>query len=100
MLNKGMEIDEIADYLGHESLHSAAGYAKLKNPTVQKEYKKLGFIGTIVEEISEEALEKPNLSEKQLKSAALPDGACAKPIDNKGNICANRSEEHTSELQS
>jgi|SRR5690625_812069 len=89
MLNKGMEIDEIADYLGHESLHSAAGYAKLKNPTVQKEYKKLGFIGTIVEEISEEALEKPNLSEKQLKSAALPDGACAKPIDNKGNICAN-----------
>src|SRR5699024_12571407 len=28
MLNKGMEIDEIADYLGHESLHSAAGYAK------------------------------------------------------------------------
>ncbi|AVO03198.1 integrase [Staphylococcus simulans] len=89
MLNRGMTSTEIADYLGHESLHSTAGYAKLKNPTVQKEYKKLGFIGVIVEEISEEALEKSNLSEKQLKSAALPDGACAKPIDNKGNICAN-----------
>lgn len=89
MLNKGMTPTEIADYLGHESLHSTAGYAKLKNPTVQKEYKKLGFIGMIVEEISEESLGKTNLSESILKSAALPDGACTKPMDNKGNICAN-----------
>lgn len=89
MLNKGMTPVEIADYLGHESLHSTAGYAKLKNPTVQKEYKKLGFIGMIVEEISEKSLNKVNFNEDTLKSAALPDGACSKPIDNKGNICAN-----------
>lgn len=89
MLNKGMEMDEIANYLGHESLHSTAGYVKFKNPTVQKEYKKLGFIGMIVEEISEEALAKADLSEEKLNKAALPDGACSKPIDNKGNICAN-----------
>lgn len=89
MLNKGMSPTEIADYLGHESLHSTAGYAKLKNPTVQKEYKKLGFIGMIVEKISEEGLNKTDLNEEKLKKAALPDGACSKPIDNKGNICAN-----------
>lgn len=89
MLNNGMTPIEIADYLGHESLHSAAGYAKFKNPTIQKEYKKLGFIGMIVEEISKEALDKSNLDEATLKSAALPDGTCSKPIDNGGNICAN-----------
>src|SRR5690625_530970 len=89
MLNKGMTPTEIADYLGHESLHSTAGYAKFKNPTVQKEYKKLGFIGMIVEEISEDGLDKADLSEEKIKKAALPDGACSKLIDNKGNICAN-----------
>ncbi|PTJ47155.1 MULTISPECIES: tyrosine-type recombinase/integrase [Staphylococcaceae] len=89
MLNKGMTPTEIADYLGHESLHSTAGYAKFKNPTIQKEYKKLGFIGMIVEEISEEGLNKTDLNEEKIKKAALPDGACSKPIDNKGNVCAH-----------
>ena len=89
MLNKGMTPTEIADYLGHESLHSTASYAKLKNPTVQKEYKKLGFIGTIVEEISKESLGKTNISEQELKTASLPDGLCSKPLDNRGNICVN-----------
>lgn len=88
MLNRGMSIFEIADYLGHESLHSTAGYAKLKNPTVQKAYKKLGFIGMIVEDISEKSLKKEKLDNHILKSASLPDGACKKPIDNQGNICA------------
>lgn len=68
MLNKGMTPTEIADYLGHESLHSTAGYAKFKNSTVQKEYKKLGFIGTLVEDISEEGLNKTVLNEEKLKS--------------------------------
>lgn len=89
MLNKGMTPTEIADYLGHESLHSTASYAKLKNPTVQQEYKKLGFIGTIVEEISEESFGKTNISEQELKTASLPDGLCSKPFDNRGNICVN-----------
>lgn len=88
MLNRGMSIFEIADYLGHESLHSTSGYAKLKNPTVQKAYKKLGFIGMIVEDISEKSLKKQKLDNHILKSASLPDGACKKPIDNQGNICA------------
>ena len=43
----------------------------------------------IVEEISEDGLDKADLSEEKIKKAALPDGACSKPIDNKGNICAN-----------
>lgn len=89
MLNRGMSIFEIADYLGHESLHSTAGYAKLKNQTVQKEYGKLGFIGMIVEEISEKSMGKgKRLDKDTLKTASLPDGACKKPIDNQGNICA------------
>lgn len=89
MLNRGMTIFEIRDYLGHESLHSTAGYAKLKNPTVQKEYSKLGFIGLIVEEISEESMGKgKKVDQDTLKAASLPDGACKKPIDNQGNICA------------
>lgn len=89
MLNKGMSIFEIKDYLGHESLHSTASYAKLKNPTVQKAYKKLGFIGMIVAEISEKSLGKgKKLDDKTLKLASLPDGTCKKPIDNQGNICA------------
>lgn len=89
MLNRGMSITEIADYLGHESLHSTAGYAKLKNKTVQKEYSKLGFIGMVVEEISEESIGKgKKLDKDTLKAASLPDGVCKKPIDNQGNICA------------
>ena len=43
----------------------------------------------IVEEISEDGLDTADLSEEKIKKAALPDGACSKPIDNKGNICAN-----------
>ena len=89
MINKGMTPTEIAEYLGHESLHSTANYAKLKHPTIQKEYKKIGFIGMIVEDISKESLGNPNLNDNTLKAASLPDGSCSKPIDNKGNICAN-----------
>lgn len=89
MLNKGMAPDEIALYLGHESLHSTADYAKLKSPTVQKEYRKLGFIGMIVEEINEKSINRKELSHDTIKSAALPDGACTQPMDNQGNTCAN-----------
>src|SRR5699024_12388237 len=49
----------------------------------------LGVIGEIRKKKCDEALENHNLSEKKVKSAALPDGVCAKPNDNKGNICAN-----------
>lgn len=86
MLNNGMTMEEIAQYLGHESLHSTAGYAKVQNPIIQKEYKKVGFIGKIVESTSNLSV---NVDEKLIESASLPDGTCAKPIDNKGNTCMN-----------
>ncbi|MDV2581591.1 tyrosine-type recombinase/integrase [Alkalibacillus haloalkaliphilus] len=89
MLNRGMSMFEIAEYLGQESLHSTDSYAKLKNPTIQKEYKELGFIGMIVEDISQQSLNNSQkLDNQTLHSAALPDGACKKPIDGKGNLCA------------
>lgn len=75
MLNKGIEINKI--------------YAKFKNLTIQKEYKKLDFIGVIVEEISEEGLNKTDLNKDKIKKATLPDGVYSKPIDNKGNVCAH-----------
>lgn len=86
MLNNGMTMEEIAQYLGHESLHSTAGYAKVQNPIIQKEYKKVGFIGKIVESTSNLSV---NVDEKLIESASLPDGTCAKPIDSKGNTCMN-----------
>lgn len=89
MLNNGMNPEEIATYLGHESLRSTAEYAKLKNPTVQKEYKKLGFIGMIVKEVNEKSINSKKLSHDTIRSAALPDGACTQPMDNQGNTCAN-----------
>src|SRR5699024_2086734 len=56
MLNTLSDYSNIAHYLGHKSLHSTSIYAQLQNPTVQREYKKLGFIGTIVEEVDEKEL--------------------------------------------
>jgi site-specific recombinase XerD len=88
MLNKGMSIFEIQEYLGHESLHSTAGYAKVKNPRIQKEYKKLGFIGLAVKELNKQSLGTGKFDGATLKAAALPDGACRKPINNEGSICA------------
>lgn len=89
MLNKGMSIFEIRDYLGHLSLHSTSGYAKVKNPLVFKQYKKAGFVGMIVERINEDTIGTGlKLDDETLKSAALPDGSCKKPINNEGNLCA------------
>ena len=89
MLNKEMSIFEIQDYLGHDSLHSTSIYAKLKNPTLFKEYKKLGFIGIIAD--SPKKIESKNgisPNKTTLKTASLPDGICGKPIDNEGNFCS------------
>jgi site-specific recombinase XerD len=89
MLNKGMSMFEIQEYLGHESLHSTSLYAKVQNPKVESEYKKLGFIGMIVKEINEKELgQGKNLDTETLLSASLPDGACQKPINNEGKICS------------
>lgn len=89
MLNKGMSMFEIQEYLGHESLHSTSLYAKVKDPKIESEYKKLGFIGLIVKEISEKEIgEGKKIDTETLLSASLPDGACQKPINNEGKICS------------
>jgi len=90
MLNNGMSIFEIQDYLGQLSSHSTAHYAKIKNPKVQREYNSLGFIGKITEKIDKGLIEEPERRDENiLKSAALPDGACSKPIDNQGIYAQN-----------
>lgn len=89
MLNKGMSIFEIQDYLGHESLHSTSIYAKIQNPTLHKKYNELGFIGKIIEEPNALVPTTPDVSEENtLLTASLPDGICSKPIDNQGKLCA------------
>ncbi|REE81232.1 site-specific recombinase XerD [Paenibacillus taihuensis] len=89
MLNCGMTIFEVQEYLGHLSLHSTAGYAKVLSETVSQEYNKLGFVGKIVEGINQKTLgEDKRFDPETLKSAALPDGSCVKPISNEGKICA------------
>lgn len=89
MLNRGMSIFEVQDYLGHLSLHSTALYAKINETTTSNEYKKLGFIGKIVEEVSKKEIpEGQNFENEALLAAALPDGSCSKPINNEGKICA------------
>ena len=89
MINKGMSIFEIQDYLGHDSLHSTSIYAKIENPTLHEKYKEIGFIGKIIEEPQDLIVDQEE--EKlldTLHTASLPDGICSKPIDNEGKICA------------
>ena len=51
LLNNGMSMTEVKEYLGHESLHSTRLYAKVQNDRLSKEYRKLGFIGVIEEAV-------------------------------------------------
>lgn len=89
MINKGMSIFEIQDYLGHESLHSTSIYAKIENPTLHKKYKEIGFIGKIIEEPKNLIIDQAEEEQiDTLHTASLPDGICSKPIDNEGKICA------------
>ncbi|MCU6791902.1 tyrosine-type recombinase/integrase [Paenibacillus sp. WQ 127069] len=88
MLANGMSPTEIKDYLGHESLHSTRLYAKVRNSKLVQAYKKLGFIGLIVnslEDISDQDDKKINESERLM--AQLPDGLCARPIKEKVSNC-------------
>lgn len=92
MLNNGMTIFEIQDYLGHDSTHSTSQYAKVKNPKIQKQYKEIGFVGMVIEDakkIPTKVKSNKKITESDIKSAALPDGICSLPIDKKGAICAS-----------
>lgn len=81
LLNNGMSMREVMEFLGHNSSHSTRLYAKVQNERFSKTYRKLGFIGVIeesVDDIVDEEKQKTN-EEKRLM-AQLPDGVCARPI--------------------
>jgi len=88
MLNNGMSLYDIQNYLGHESMHSTRLYAKVRNDRLSQEYKKIGFIGVITDKV-EKILdsEGKKLNQTQRLMAVLPDGVCARPIKDKVNKC-------------
>jgi site-specific recombinase XerD len=88
LLNNGMNPFEVMQYLGHDSMHSTRLYAKVRNDTLTAEYKKLGFIGLIESKVEDivDANGKKLDTEKRLM-AQLPDGVCAKPINQKVVDC-------------
>ncbi|MEK4503963.1 tyrosine-type recombinase/integrase [Bacillus sp. FSL R12-0069] len=88
ILNNGMSMSEVMEYLGHDSPHSTRLYAKVRNDRLSKEYRKLGFIGVIenkVDNVTDDQGEKID-KEKRLM-AQLPDGVCARPVKEKVNHC-------------
>lgn len=93
MINNGMTIFEVRDYLGHDSLRSTEHYAKVQNPTVLKEYKNMGFVGLVADDVKDgiksKKINSMNEKNKQaiLKRAALPDGACGLPLNDEVNFC-------------
>lgn len=88
MINNGMSIFEIRDYLGHRSLRSSEYYSKVKDKKVQEEYASVDFIGLITEDIEKELkIEEEREKRQTLNSASLPDGYCGMPINNEGETC-------------
>ncbi|CEH31340.1 Site-specific recombinase XerD [Aneurinibacillus migulanus] len=88
MLNNGMIVLEVAQVLGHETLHTTKHfYALVRNSNVKKSIQKLGFVGLIVK--SEDVIiagEQKIESSTRLK-ATLPDGLCNRPIYEKVEKC-------------
>lgn len=81
LLNGEMSMSEVKQYLGHDSSHSTRLYAKIRKDRLASEYKKLGFIGKIVEDSSKITGEdESSINEAQRLMAQLPDGVCARPI--------------------
>lgn len=81
LLNNGMSMREVMEFLGHNSSHSTRLYAKVQNERFSKTYRKLGFIGVIeesVDDIVDE--EKKKITVEKRLMAQLPDGVCARPI--------------------
>jgi len=81
LLNGDMSMSEVKQYLGHDSSHSTRLYAKIRKDRLASEYKKLGFIGKIIEDTSK-ITDKDGIkiNEEQRLMAQLPDGVCARPI--------------------
>lgn len=81
LLNGDMSMSEVMQYLGHDSSHSTRLYAKIRKDRLSAEYKKLGFIGKIVEDTSKITdKDESEINEEQRLMAQLPDGVCARPI--------------------
>lgn len=81
LINNGMTLPEVMEYLGHDSAHSTRLYAQIRNDRFNKEYRDLGFIGVIQDDVgniidSEDKI----ISYDQRLMAQLPDGVCARPI--------------------
>lgn len=84
LLNNGMSMREVMEFLGHESAHSTRLYAKIQNDRFSKAYRKLGFIGVVEESLNNIIdEEKKKLTEEKRLMAQLPDGVCARPIKEK-----------------
>ena len=81
LLNNGMTMREVMEFLGHDSTHSTRLYAKVQNERFSKTYRKLGFIGVIEESLDDIVDgEMKKLTEEKRLMAQLPDGVCARPI--------------------
>lgn len=88
LLNNGMSMREVMEYLGHDSAHSTRLYAKVQNTRFGKDYRRLGFIGVIEESMDNivDIQEKKVVKEQRLM-AQLPDGVCARPIKEQVSNC-------------
>ncbi|MED1919764.1 site-specific integrase, partial [Bacillus thuringiensis] len=88
MLNTGLSLLEIKEYLGHKDIKSTLRYAKVLKSRLNKVIKDIGFIGLITDNLNSSVKSKKiNLTEDLYKTAALPDGICKKPINNEGILC-------------
>lgn len=81
LLNNGMSMRELMEFLGHNSTHSTRLYAKVQNERFSKTYRKLGFIGVIEESLDNIVdEEQKKITEEKRLMAQLPDGVCTRPI--------------------
>lgn len=78
-MNLGMNPKEIMDMLGHESFHSTSLYAKVRDEVLDREYRKIGFVGimakTIVDGVG------AAFTPPKAIAGTLPDGVCSKAFE-------------------
>jgi|GEM_PF-2257342 len=88
MLNTGLSLLEIKEYLGHKDIKSTLRYAKVLKWRLNKVVKDIGFVGLITENLETGiSSAKASIPDSLLKTASLPDGICKKPINNEGKMC-------------
>jgi len=85
MLNNGASPLEVKSFLDHKSLHSTSLYSKVRDEVLDKDYRKIGFVGIVAQELSKEGLGVP-VTPEMVVSGALPDGTCMRAFEGK-NSC-------------